>query len=43
MEERLRGDGVYPFETTPSELFELIRKELQMWRHVVKVADIKIQ
>ncbi len=43
MEERLRGDGVGPAGGTPEELQEQIRREIFMWRAVVKAADIKIQ
>jgi tripartite-type tricarboxylate transporter receptor subunit TctC len=43
MEERLRGDGVLPAPSTPEELQEQIRREIVMWRGVVKAAGIKIQ
>ncbi len=43
MEDRLRGDGVAPAGSTPEELHEQIRKEIAMWRGVVKAADIRIQ
>ena len=43
MEDRLRGDGVSPAGGTPEALHEQIRKEIAMWRDVVKAADIKIQ
>ncbi len=43
MEERLRGDGVLPAPSTPEELQEQIRREIVMWRDVVKAAGIKIQ
>ena len=43
MEERLRGDGVLPAPSTPEELQEQIRREIVMWREVVKTAGIKIQ
>ncbi|HTD91954.1 MAG TPA: tripartite tricarboxylate transporter substrate-binding protein, partial [Burkholderiales bacterium] len=43
MEDRLRGDGVAPAGGTPEQLLEQIRREITMWRNVVKAADIKIQ
>ena len=43
MEERLRGDGVLPAPSTPEALQEQIRREILMWRDVVKAAGIKIQ
>ncbi len=43
MEERLRGDGVSPAGSTPEELHEQVRREIAMWRGVVKEAAIKIQ
>ena len=43
MEERLRGDGVSAAGGTPEALHELIRRELTMWREVVRVAGIKVQ
>ena len=43
MEDRLRGDGVSPAGSTPEALHDQIRREIAMWRDVVKAADIKIQ
>jgi tripartite-type tricarboxylate transporter receptor subunit TctC len=43
MEDRLRGDGVSPAGGTPEALQEQIRREITMWRDVVKAADIKVQ
>ena len=43
MEERLRADGVAPAGGTPEALHEQIRREIPMWRDVVKAADIKVQ
>lgn len=43
MEERLRGDGVSPSGGTPEALQEQMRREIAMWRDVVKAAEIKIQ
>jgi tripartite-type tricarboxylate transporter receptor subunit TctC len=43
MEDRLRGDGVSPAGSTPEALHEQIRREITMWRDVVKSADIKVQ
>ena len=43
MVERMLTDGVGPAGGTPEELHEQIRRELAMWRDVVKVANISIQ
>ncbi len=43
MENRLHANGVAPVGSTPEQLFELIRKEIDQWRKVVAQAAIKIQ
>ena len=43
MEERLRGDGVTAAGGTPEALHEQIRREIPMWRGVVKAAGMEGQ
>lgn len=42
MEERLQSDGLAPAGGTPEQLYEQIRKELDLWRGVVQRAGIKL-
>jgi tripartite-type tricarboxylate transporter receptor subunit TctC len=41
--ERLQRDGVEPVGGTPSELGQLIARELPQWRELAKAANIKLQ
>jgi tripartite-type tricarboxylate transporter receptor subunit TctC len=41
--ERLQRDGVEPVGGTPSELANLIARELPQWRELAKAANIKLQ
>src|SRR3954467_11591025 len=41
--ERLQRDGVEPVGGTPSELAQLIARELPQWRELAKAANIKLQ
>jgi tripartite-type tricarboxylate transporter receptor subunit TctC len=43
MEEKLQADGVSPAGGTPEQLYEQIRKEIDMWRKVVARAGIKVE
>jgi tripartite-type tricarboxylate transporter receptor subunit TctC len=43
MEEKLQADGVSPAGGTPEQLYEQIRKELDMWHKVVARAGIKVE
>lgn len=43
MEEKLQVDGVSPAGGTAEHLHEQIRKEIDMWRKVIKQAGIKIE
>ena len=43
MEEKLQADGVSPAGGTPEQLYEQIRKEIDMWRKVIAQAAIKIE
>jgi tripartite-type tricarboxylate transporter receptor subunit TctC len=43
MEEKLQADGVSPAGGTPEQLYEQIRKEIDMWRKVIAQAGIKIE
>ena len=42
MEERLQSDGLAPAGGTPEQLYEQIRKEIDVWRGVVQRAGIKL-
>lgn len=43
VEERMRANGVSPTGTTPEQLHEQIRRELDQWKKVVARAGIRIQ
>jgi tripartite-type tricarboxylate transporter receptor subunit TctC len=43
MEEKLQADGVSAAGGTPEQLYEQIRKEIDMWRKVIAQAGIKIE
>jgi tripartite-type tricarboxylate transporter receptor subunit TctC len=42
MEERLQSDGLVPAGGTPEQLYEQVRKELEVWKQVVTRAGIKL-
>ena len=42
MEERLQSEGVAPAGGTPEQLYEQVRKEIEVWNGVVTRAGIKI-
>jgi tripartite-type tricarboxylate transporter receptor subunit TctC len=42
IQERLRNDGRDPIPTTPEETAQMLASEIDTWRRVVKVANIKL-
>jgi tripartite-type tricarboxylate transporter receptor subunit TctC len=43
VKDRLARQGVEPQASTPQQLHDRIRSEIERWRKVVKDADIKIE
>jgi tripartite-type tricarboxylate transporter receptor subunit TctC len=41
--ERLRADGREPAHSTPEEFQRVIAREIEKWKTVVKVGNIKVQ
>ncbi len=42
IQERLRNDGRDPIPTTPEETAQMLASEIETWRKVVKVANIRL-
>ncbi len=43
VEDRMRADGVSPAGSTPEQLHEQIRREVEQWKRIVVRAGVKIQ
>lgn len=41
--EKLQSDGVSPAGGTPEQLLTTIKKEIEVWRNVVKETDVKVE
>jgi tripartite-type tricarboxylate transporter receptor subunit TctC len=42
VQERLRADGRAPAHSSPEEFARVIAREIEKWKRVVKVGDIKV-
>jgi tripartite-type tricarboxylate transporter receptor subunit TctC len=42
-QERLRADGRVPALSSPEEFAQVISREIEKWKKVVKAGDIKVQ